>query len=122
MKHLIVISDLHLNSTVGLSLNNVHLDDGGTYVANKSQQWLLNNFYKFISEAKLLDGDKIYVINGDLIDINTHSDYQLITKNKATVIRHAVDLLRLVIEPKDKLFIIRGTEAHVGEYFVNVLH
>lgn len=115
MKNLIVISDLHINSTVGLSLKNVHLDDGGIYVANKSQNWLLENFYNFISLTKSLQGEKIFVVNGDMIDINSHSDYQLITKNKATVVKHALDIMQLVVEPKDKLFIVRGTEAHVGE-------
>jgi hypothetical protein len=115
MKNLIVLSDLHINSTVGLGLKHLPLDDGGVYTSNKSQQWLLDMFYDFVGYAKRLDGDKIWVLNGDIIDVNTHSDYQLITKNKATVVRHAVSLLQLVVEPADKLFIVRGTEAHVGE-------
>lgn len=115
MKNLIVISDLHINSTVALSLNKVHLDDGGIYESSKSQKWLLEKFYDFISNVRKLKGEKIFIINGDLIDVNSHSDYQLITNNKASVVKHAVDLLQLIIEPTDKVFVVRGTEAHVGE-------
>lgn len=114
MKHLIIVSDLHVNSTVALSLPEVKLDDGGIYKASKSQLWLYNCWENFCSVVKKLQGEKIFVVNGDLIDINKHSQHQLITMNKSIIITHAGALLAKLVG-EDKLFIIRGTSAHTGE-------
>ena len=112
LKNLVVISDLHCNSTVGLSLPEVDLDDGGQYVASKSQRWLYENWLDFWSNVAQLDGELIVVLNGDLIDINKHSVHQLITINQSTVLNHAAKLLEII--PTSRIFITRGTGAHTG--------
>lgn len=112
LKNLVIVSDLHCNSTVGLSLPQVKLDDGGQYTASKSQQWLYDNWLDFWSNVSNLDGELIVVINGDLIDINKHSIHQLITVNQSVVLDHAVELLKVI--PTSRIFITRGTSAHTG--------
>ena len=115
MKNLIIISDLHINSTVALSSDETGLDDGGIYHCSKSQKWLSNCFQDFLTTVKSLDGDKIFVLNGDIIDLNKHSKHQLITSNISVAIDHASDLLEFTIKDlANKIYIVRGTEAHVG--------
>jgi hypothetical protein len=112
IKNLVVISDLHINSTVGLSLPKVGLDDGGEYTASRSQKWLYENWMDFWSSISELDGELIVVINGDLLDVNKHSVHQLITLNKAVVLKHVESILEII--PTSRVFILRGTGAHVG--------
>ncbi|NJO30626.1 MAG: hypothetical protein HC874_26100 [Richelia sp. SL_2_1] len=115
-KHLIVLSDLHINSTVALSLSEVSLDDGGIYHYSKSQRWLAANLSDFRKEIEKLDGEKILVLNGDIIDVNKHSQHQLITPNISIAIDHAYTLIKHYLSDiVDKLYIVRGTEAHVGK-------
>lgn len=115
-KHLIVLSDLHINSTVALSFPEVSLDDGGIYHYSKSQRWLESNLLDFRKSFDKLEGEKILVINGDLIDMNKHNQHQLITPNISIAIDHAYSLLKIhIMDCIDKLYIVRGTEAHVGK-------
>lgn len=112
MKHLIILSDLHINSTVALSQSQVPLDDGGTYQMSKSQRWLYECFKDFYKAVEDLEGEKILVLNGDVIDLNKHSKHQLITSNASVVVEHALSILRGYT--LDRLYVVRGTEAHVG--------
>lgn len=114
MKNLIIVSDTHVNSSVGLSIPEVKLDDGGLYTTSKSQDWLLKCFSDFYKTIKDLDGEKILILNGDIIDLNKHNKYQLITENTSVAINHSVTLHKLLTDLCDKTYLIRGTEAHVG--------
>lgn len=114
MKNLIVISDTHINSTVGLCDEQAELDDGGVYIPSKSQKWLKSKWDEFCAYCHNLEGERIYVLNGDVLDINKHSKHQLITSNCSSVIAHAETLITQLVNG-DKTFLIRGTEAHVGQ-------
>ena len=61
MKHLIILSDFHINSTVGLCSDVVSLDDGGEYHRSKSQTWLTRCFADFYMEVYKLHGEKILI-------------------------------------------------------------
>lgn len=113
---LVVFSDLHIGSTVGLCPPNVHLDDGGKYTASKAQQWLLSCWKQAWKRvAKLTDGmQTIVASNGDLVDGDHHGTYQLWSRNPEDQIETACDLLSPVQQAAHSLFIVRGTEAHVG--------
>ena len=58
------------------------------------------------------------VLNGDLGDINTHSNAQLITPRKievqAAMLKVFQPVLGVATGEDDKIFVIRGTQAHVG--------
>lgn len=115
----VVASDLHTGSTVGLSPPYVQLDDGGTHKASKLQRWFWRNwldtwaFYKELKEKEQLP--LVFVLNGDAADGDHHDTPQVITRNKATQLRIAVKTLEPTFDVVDKFFIMRGTESHVGK-------
>jgi len=122
---LAVVADTHINSTIGLCLPAVTLDDGGTYRASSVQLYMWAAWKQFWHEdvfalvAEL--GARLYiVINGDLNDKNKHDGVELISLADADIVRHSVDLLTHkdapVTERADCLFIVRGTEAHTGAH------
>ena len=112
-----IVADTHINSTVGLCPRRVKLDDGGTYHPSKGQRALWSAWLEFwesvFAQATKIDAQVYAVINGDLNDLNVHDGTGLITKNRSDIIRMTVDALEPVMAA-DHIFIIRGTEAHVG--------
>ena len=113
---LLVLSDLHINSTVAVCPPSVNLDDGGTYHASRTQVWLWRCLEEIAAEFARATGDKIVLFNGDLGELDTkRRTYQLITPNKATIL----DLVRDTIEPvtsiADRNYMLRGTPAHQGK-------
>ncbi len=114
--HLIVISDLHINSTVALCPPTVNRDDGDTYHASQGQRWLWRCWQEFIEQAAALDGRKVLIINGDLgeLDVKRRS-IQLVTQNKATVLRMIADTLDPMLAAVSSVYVIRGTPAHTGK-------
>lgn len=113
-----VFSDTHVNSTVGLVIPRITLDDGGTYSASKGQRWIWSNWNSFWrdveAEKRRLKARVVCVGNGDLADNNGHKTTQLITKNEADITRMAYESLMPAIDVADTLFITRGTEVHTG--------
>ena len=113
---LIFIGDTHINSTVALCPSGVALDDGGTYRPSNAQRWLWRNWVDFWSKAGEQPGRKIVVFNGDMAELDTkRRSVQLITANKATIIK----MVLLAIEPAlaiaESVLVIRGTPAHTGK-------
>ena len=112
------VADLHINSTYGLSTPQVLLDNGAYYVASKSQKAILKawvQFWEFIERKKReLDAEVYAIVDGDLVDDNTHDDCDPITRNKSIIIDHACSLMWPVRQAADFLFVVRGTEAHTG--------
>lgn len=113
---LVVFSDLHVGSTVGLCPANVTLDDGGRYAATKAQLWLLDCWRRAWADvARLAAGYELWAVsNGDLCDGDHHGTYQLWSRNPEDQIRTACDMLSPVQQLAHRLFVVRGTEAHVG--------
>ncbi len=112
----VLVGDLHINSTIALSLPSIELDDGGIYHASRTQRWLWACWLDFWSQIANLPGRKIGIFNGDLgeLDVKRRSN-QLITANKATILRHAIEVLSPALSVLDGAIIIRGTLAHVGK-------
>lgn len=114
-----IFSDCHVNSTLGLCPPAVTLDDGGTYRASKAQRWIWSEWLKYwqtVKQRHAENGGRLILIsNGDLVDGYHHRTHQIITTNITTQNRIAVDALEpaLSLNP-DKIYIVRGTEAHVG--------
>lgn len=112
---LVFVGDMHVNSTVGLCPGPVELDDGGLYYPSKSQEWLWEEWLKFANVVKKLKAKRTYlVINGDWCDVNSHSSFQLITDNKATVIQMMLKAIKPLSKLSDAVYVIRGTETHTG--------
>ena len=113
----VLIGDLHINSTVALCPERFEMDDGGIYKPSKAQRWLWDCWLEFWSEVKKRKGRKrLYVvIGGDIVDVNQHSQTQLIVfENNAAILDAAEKVLKLPRMLADHIFVIRGTEAHTG--------
>jgi len=116
-----VASDTHPNSRVGLAPPVVSLDDGSEYRQNQVQKWLWHNWLDFWqrwipSLAKKYHADVWYVHNGDGTDDNYHNQHGLITLNKADQIKIAVAIQQPALRAASEVYIVRGTEAHVGRW------
>lgn len=112
-----VCSDLQTNSTVGLCPPKVKLDDGGSYSISRGQRWLWRNWMDFAERAQQFKqrGDLFVVLDGDLSDGDHHGTGQIISRNKATMRRNAAEVIDPLAKLADKIFVIRGTEAHAGK-------
>lgn len=116
MEHLIVVSDLHINSTVALAPPGIALDDGGTYHASKEQHWLWRCWNDFIDQCRGLAGRKIVIFNGDLAELDAKKrSVQLISFNKATIQKLALETISPLVDIADGVIVLRGTAAHVGK-------
>lgn len=115
----VLFSDTHSNSTVGL-LNDkgVELDDEQTVLPSKIQtKFLWKSWLEFVEFVKgTAKGGKLFVVaNGDLCDIfNNTASSQTITSNRETVLDLMVANHAALINVSDRTWIVRGTEAHTG--------
>jgi hypothetical protein len=68
--------------------------------------------------AKKRQGKRlIVVLNGELADDNYHPTTQLVTRNPADMLKLSAEVLApalSLIDEGDKIFVLRGTEAHSG--------
>lgn len=114
----VCVADMHVNSKYGLSLPQVELDNGGYYRASESQREVYrawNAFWAIIERKKVETEATVYVeVVGDAPDKNKHDKFDRITDNESIIIDHTVELLLPASRVADHLFIVRGTEAHVG--------
>jgi len=113
----ILAQDAHINSAVGLCTPSVNLDDGGTYRSSRGQRWLWSCWTDYIDQVRAIDDCiKVLVLNGDMgeIDVRRRSS-QLVSPNKATIQRLAIDVLSPMVDIVDHVFVIRGTLAHSGK-------
>lgn len=115
-----IVSDMHCGSTLGLCPpHGIDLDDGGVYIPSKEQEklWQCWLDYWMLVAGSVKPGDKLRVIlNGDAVDGDHHHTSQIVSKNLA-VTQHEIAMGTLQpmrdLKP-DSIFLIRGTEAHVG--------
>lgn len=115
-----ITSDQHCGSTVALCPPKIQLDDGGEYSASKAQLWLWQNwtdFWKRVEMVRDREKAKLYqVYNGDITDGNHHGTTQILSGNSSVqgMVVNACMKAPLDLKP-DKMWFIRGTEAHVGK-------
>lgn len=114
--HIIAVSDTHINSTVGLCPGKINLDDGGTYRPSRSQRWLWECWLDLCQHIKNLDGRKILIHCGDLVELDTRRrSNQIITPNKSTILDMTLNTLEPIVSPVQACLFIRGTMAHTGK-------
>ena len=117
---LAITSDTHCRSTVGLmSPNGVPLDDGGHVSPSPGQLWLWQcwlSFWDMVEKLQVKHNAPVWwESNGDLVDGDHHNTYQIVSRNsiqEREIVRDVLDI-PLSLSP-ERIFIIRGTEAHVG--------
>ena len=114
----IFVADTHINSKVGLCLPEVLEDDGDTYKANLIQEWLWYTWNKCIKDIKKIVKKRYttVILNGDVADLDSKKrTNQMVSRNPNTILRLARETLEPLTELADRVFVIRGTEAHVGK-------
>lgn len=117
---LAVTSDQHCGSTVALCPERIALDDGGEYLASKPQRWLDQSWRSYWDRVSDLrgefDADLYAAFNGDFVDGNHHGTTQILSGNPNAQAAVVDAVMRPVLDVKpDKMFFVRGTEAHVGQ-------
>lgn len=114
----VLISDLHVGSRIGLMPPQVELDDGDVVHANKLQlaAWRFwdNEFWPEVwDRQKKLKVKTIVIANGDLIDGNHHNTNQIWTNSAVEQILCASEILAPVAQKAAAMYVTRGTAAHV---------
>lgn len=114
-----VVSDLHCGSTVALCPPSIRLDDGGEYVASKAQLWVWRNWLDFWQKVDTQRtskrADLYIVVNGDATEGSHHHTTQILSGNPTAQAAVVDACLRVPLALKpDRIWFIRGTEAHVG--------
>jgi len=119
VNNLVVVSDLHCGCRMGLCPSKpVPLDDGGTYTPSKYQkivyQWWGDFWGKWVPRVCRNEPFDVCV-NGDSMDGVHHGSTTQISQNLEDQADIAYELLAPIAEKCERLYIIRGTEAHVGK-------
>lgn len=116
---LAVESDMHGGSTVAPCPPRVRLDDGGVYEASALQNWLREQreaYWKAIGALQRQHkADLWYISNGDACEGNHHNSTQVVSTHPEP----QKYVLKKLMQPMEalspsRIFIVRGTEAHVG--------
>lgn len=115
-----VTSDQHCGSTIALCPPKIDLDDGGHYAASKAQLWLWDHWKAFWDRVQTVrdahNASLFTVFNGDLTEGYHHGTTQILTANPTAQAAVVDEVMRVPLALKpDRLFFVRGTEAHVGK-------
>lgn len=119
-KIIAITSDHHTGSTVGVCPpEGVRLDDAGRYLPSKPQQWLWQcweDYWGWVAKLQREHKAELTVVyNGDMTDGDHHNTHQIISRNPdaQSYVADRVFGVPQALRPK-RLFVVRGTEAHVG--------
>jgi hypothetical protein len=117
IRNLIVISDTHTCSSVGLMPPGFRLDDGQWVTQSPKQKWIWSKWGEFWDWAYTLLGNQDFALvhNGDQVDGRHHFTTQLISGNLAIQQKMAIAVMEPHVKKARRTFFIRGTESHVGQ-------
>lgn len=110
--------DFHIPSALGLCPPTLRHDDGWTSAYSKTQAWIGRSFRQFVEDVKgAARGGQLYVVLvGDLGETDAKDrSWQLVTRNPATILAAIAEALKPLIQPANRLFVVRGTAAHGGK-------
>jgi hypothetical protein len=111
-----LFADPHTGSNTALMPAKFMTDDNQLLTASPVQMWLLKNWYAALDEfwERGKGRKKIAIFDGDIIDGNHHGSTQIMP-NLADQSEAAIELLEPVRMKVDRMYFVRGTEAHGGE-------
>ncbi len=91
--------------------------EGNEVRQNPMQEWLWECWGRLnLWIPEIVAGDPYaLVLNGDLIEGNHHGTKQIISPSVGDHVNCAFTLLAPVAEKAERVFVVRGTECHVGE-------
>jgi len=119
INNIVVVSDLHVGSLVGLMQpSGMPMDEGMIARPSRQTKWLWQRWQEFWAWIKEPCHGEPYavVVNGDALDGAPHGSKAEATHNLAMQRRAAYDILKPIVEAcEGRYYHIRGTEAHVGK-------
>lgn len=108
--------DIHCNSTAAVSPPNAEIDDGVPVGQNKIQSELWLAWLDAWKQVARMKRNVVLVLGGEICDIDgKNRGTQYLTKNPEKAQANAIELLRPALKVAQKVIVLRGTEAHVGE-------
>lgn len=113
-KLIVLLSDLHVGSTVGLWPPDFTSNEGNPIGQNKFQQWLWECWCDAMKWTDKIVGKDPFevVLNGDLVDGIHHRTLQVMTPD----VGDQSEAVRQVLDPlakrAAKLHVVKGTEVH----------
>lgn len=116
MRHafkLAVVSDLHIGSTVALPAAREYvLPDGQRLHASPAQLWILDCWNKYWAEFHKIPAKRsAIIVNGEFCEGEHHAAQQI--SGQAEVMEAmAVEVMRKHVGKVDRLFVVRGSNAH----------
>ena len=115
-EYIVVVSDCHIGSTVGLWPEIAYSwEDGGEYAPNDLQKWLYRCWLNMLAEVKDLPTKPTLILNGDLVQGQNLRDGQLCTQVVEQQQEVAIDLLDPLCKDCNDIYVIRGTPFHDGK-------
>lgn len=119
IRNIICVSDPHCGCQFGLCpATGITLDGGGHYEPSPNQKVVHHWWENFHNEwvPEVTKGEKFaLVLNGDTTDGRHHNSTTQVSQNLSDQLHIAQELLFPVVEKAAALYMIRGTEAHVGQ-------
>jgi len=117
------LADPHVASTKGLVWPGWNLEEGGTTSLDLPQSIRYRHFIECCENVRDARKRKRLILasNGDLVDGVHHETTELVTRNKdeqarmaAKFLEVAMDIMKFDAGKGDLLFVVSGTDAHVG--------
>lgn len=111
-----VLSDLHVGSTVGLVPPGYVTLEGQEITQSPIQKFLWEAWLDMLkwAEERLAGANYALVINGDMIDGDHHGTKQIWSKDTNDQIAAAAMLVEPLTRRAAKVFVVRGTESHTN--------
>lgn len=121
-KLVLVVSDLHVGSTVGLWPEEFVSTEGNHIGQNSFQKWLWKCWLDMNQWAsKILDGQEYdVVINGDIVDGIHHKTLQVMTPDLGDQVVAVKQILGNLTQNAANIHLIKGTEAHTLNQEIHV--
>lgn len=115
-KHLVVLSDIHVGSTIAIWPENHINRYGQTMIVNPLQRWMQECWADGMEWIQdVTKGNYILALNGDLIDGKHHRATEIMTPLIDDQVEACIKLLEPLAGKARKVVATLGTEAHGGE-------
>lgn len=112
---LVVFSDLHVGSSVGLWPGKHAIEGGGVYEANVYQKWLYDCWKEMVAEVRAMRPAPTLILNGDAIQGSNWRDGQLVASQISDQCSAAYKLIEPLRKAASAFYMVRGTEWHEGK-------
>jgi hypothetical protein len=114
MPCVVVVSDTHVGSTLGLWPEGFQVEEGAVVQLNKFQKWLLDCWWQMLGDIMELPEKPIVVVNGDVIQGAHEKDAQLVTTRIDLQAAAALEILKPLRELASSMYMLHGTAWHGG--------